>query len=145
MISLSYDIDEEKLSEAISEAIKLDDNDTMFSELGAVTKAKKQLQDALEALDKVETVAKGLINSKAKQLYGEDWQTIVGQGYKITRSKTGAVYTRNPDVPTPKKFIKIVESLDTKLIDLEFDKTGTLPKGVEINPTRGESIRITIK
>ena len=145
MISFNYEIDEVKLSNTISEALNLNDNDSVFSELAAVTKAKKELQDALETLEKIEVVAKGLINSKAKQLYGEDWQTIVGQGYKITRSKTGAVYTRNPDIPTPKKFIKIVESLDTKLIDAEFDKTGTLPKGVEINPTRGESIRITIK
>jgi len=145
MITLNFEINEEKLAESINDAIKLDDNEQMFNHLCEVKRTKMELEDALEKLEKIEIVAKGLINSKAKQLYGNDWQTIVGKGYKITRSSTGNVYVRNPEIKVSKKFIEIKESLLTKEIDLEIEKTGKLPKGIEVNPNRGESIRITIK
>ena len=145
MISLNYEIDEEQLAQTVNEAINLEDNEQMFEQLSAVAKAKCELKDALEKLETIEVVAKGLINSKAKQLYGTDWQTIVGKGYKITRSKTGNVYIHNPDIPVNKKFIELKESLLTKVIEEEIEKTGKLPKGIEVNPNRGESIRIAIK
>lgn len=145
MITLNYELDEEKLSSAINNAIDLKNNNEMFEQLSSVSKAKKELEDALDKLSSIELVAKGLINSKAKQLYGKDWQTITGQGYKITRSATGNIYVRNPDLPVSKKFIELKEVLLTKVIDAELEKTGKLPKGIELNPSRGESIRITIK
>ena len=91
MISLNYKIDEVELGETINEAIKLDNNEQIFNHLCDVKRAKLELEEALEKLDKIEIIAKGLINSKAKQLYGNDWQTIAGDGYKITRSKTGSI------------------------------------------------------
>lgn len=145
MIELNYKLDEEELASSINEAIKLEDNERMFDSLCEVKRAKLELEDALEKLEKIEIIAKGLINSKAKQLYGNDWQTIVSKGYKITRSSTGNIYIRNPDLPVSKKFIELKECLLTKLIDAELEKTGKLPKGIEINPSRGESIRITLK
>lgn len=145
MISLNYEIDEEKLAETINEAIKLKDNNEMFEQFSLVAKAKNELKDALDKLEGIEIIAKGLINSKAKQLYGKDWQTVTGQGYKITRSSTGNIYVRNPDLPVSKKFIELKESLLTKIIDAELEKTGKLPKGIEINPNRNESIRITLR
>lgn len=145
MIELNYKLDEIKLADTINDAIKLEDNEEMFNQLCQVELAKKDLEDALEKLEQIEVIAKGLINSKAKELYGIDWQTIVSKNYKITRSKTGNIYVINPDIKVNKKFLKIVESLDTKLIDEELEKTQTLPKGVELNPSRGDSIRITLK
>jgi hypothetical protein len=145
MITLNYEINEEELAKTINEAINLNDNDQMFGNLCEVKRAKKDLEEALEKLDTIESIAKGFIDSKARQLYGNDWQTIVGKGYKITRSSTGNVYVRNPDIPVNKKFLKIVESLDTKAIDAELEKTQKLPKGIEVNPSRGTSIRITLK
>lgn len=145
MITLNYEINEEDLAKSINEAIKLENNEQMFDRLCEVKRAKLELEDALEKLDKIEIIAKGLINSKAEQLYSKDWQTIVGKGYKITKSATGNVYVRNPDIPISKRFVKIVESLDTKAIDAELEKTQKLPKGIEINPSRGQSIRITLK
>lgn len=145
MITLNYEIDEEKLSETINEAIKLDDNEQMFNQLCEVKRAKAELEDALEALDKIEVVAKGLINSKAKELYGNDWQTIAGQGYKITRSKTGSIYQVSPMERPNKKFLIIKESIDSKAVDAAIEKSGKLPKGIEINPNRGESIRVALK
>lgn len=145
MITLNYELDEEKLAESINEAIKLEDNEQMFNNLCEVKRAKLELEDALEKLEKIEVVAKGLINSKATQLYGNSWQTIVSKDYKITRSKTGNIYVLNPDIKVNKKFLKIVESIDTKLVDAELEKTQKLPQGIEINPNRGDSIRITLK
>jgi len=145
MIELNYKINEEELAKSINEAIKLEDNEQMFDKLCEVKRAKVELEDALEKLEKIDVIAKGLINSKANQLYSNNWQTIVGKGYKITKSSTGNVYVRTPDVTVLKKFLKIVESLDTKAIDMELEKTQKLPKGVEINPSRGQSIRITLK
>jgi len=145
MITLNYEINEEELAKSINEAIKLDDNEEMFNQLCTVKRAKLELEDALEKLDGIEVIAKGLINSKAKQLYGTDWQTIASKNYKITRSKTGNVYIRNPEISVNKKFLKIVESLDTKAIDAELEKSQKLPKGVEVNLNRGDSIRITLK
>lgn len=145
MITLNYEINEEELAKSINEAIKLEDNDQMFSQLCEVKRAKQALEDALEKLETIEALSKGFINSKAKQLYGNDWQVITGKGYRISRSSTGNVYVRNPEIPVSKKFIKIVESLDTKAIDAEIEKTQKLPKGIEVNPNRGESIRITLK
>jgi len=145
MITLNYELDDKKLADSINNAIELKDNNEMFEQLSAVSKVKKYLEDALDKVAQIELVAKGLINSKAKQLYGKDWQTVTGQGYKITRSSTGNIYVRNSDLPVSKKFVELKESLLTKVIDAELEKTGKLPKGIELNPSRGESIRITIK
>ena len=144
MINLNYEINEEELAKSINEAIKLEDNEEMFNQLCQVKVAKKELEDALERLDKIEIIAKGLINSKAKQFYGTDWQTICSKNYKITRSQTGNIYVRNQD-HVNKKFIELKETILTKVIDSEIEKTGKLPKGIEVNPSRGESIRITLK
>lgn len=145
MITLNYEINEEELAKSINEAIKLEDNEEMFNQLCAVKRAKLELEEALEKLEKIESIAKGFINSKAKQLYGNDWQTIASKNYKITRSKTGNIYVINPEIKVSKKFLKIVESIDTKLVDAELEKTQKLPKGIELNPSRGDSIRITLK
>ena len=117
----------------------------MIEQLTTITKAKNELKDLLEIVEKHESAAKMIINARAKQLYGSDWQAIAGDGFKISRSFTGAVYTLNPDYNTPKKFLKIVTSVDAKAVDAYRDEKNKLPVGVELNPTRGESIRITIK
>jgi hypothetical protein len=145
MITLNYEINEEELANSINEAIKLEDNEKMFDQLCQVKRAKLEIEDALEKLEKIDIVAKGLINSKATQLYGNDWQTIASKSYKITRSATGNIYVINPDIKVNKKFLKIVESLNTKAIDEELEKTQKLPNGIELNPSRGSSIRITLK
>lgn len=145
MITLNYKLDEESLAKSINEAIKLEDNEQMFNNLCEVKRAKMELENALEELDKIEIIAKGLINSKAKQLYGNDWQTIAGNGYKITRSKTGSIYILNPMVKANKKFLEIKETINSKAVDAEIEKSGKLPKGIEVNPNRGESIRVALK
>lgn len=145
MITLNYEINDEELSKSINEAIKLDNNEEMFDRLCEVKRAKLELEEALDKIEKLEIIAKGLINSKANELYSTDWQTITGKNYKITKSSTGSIYIRNPDIKVNKKFIELKESLLTKIIDLEIETTGKLPKGIEINPSRGSSIRITLK
>lgn len=142
---INHEVDLEVLKNVIEGATDLNDNNEMFKSLTQITNAKKELKDILDELEKYEVGAKNLITQKARQLYGKDWQTITGQGYKITRSSTGNIYVRNPDLPVSKRFIELKESLLTKVIDAELEKTGKLPKGIELNPSRGESIRITIK
>lgn len=144
-VEINYTIEPEKFAESIAEAEKLEDNQQMIEQLTTITKAKNELKDLLEIVEKHESAAKMIINARAKQLYGSDWQAIAGDGFKISRSFTGAVYTLNPDYNTPKKFLKIVTSVDAKAVDAYRDEKNKLPVGVELNPTRGESIRITIK
>lgn len=143
-MKIEHEIDVEGLKKIIDEALDFNENEMIFGQLSAVTTAKKELEASLKKVEEVEKEAKGLINAKAKALYGTDWKVIAGRGYKITRSNTGAVYTTNPEVKVSKKFLKVVESVDTKAVELALEKTEKLPKGIEYNPKRGESLRITV-
>lgn len=139
-------IDDEALKSNISEAMDLNNNDEMFTRLLEVSKAKKEVADALEKIEAIEKMAKSEIDSRAKNLYGKDWQAIAGEGYKISRSFTGSVYTFDPENKPAKKYLVIKETVNTKLVDAEAElKDGVLPKGIEINPSRGSSIRINLK
>lgn len=144
-ISINYELNPDVFAKSLAEAEKLEEAEGMIEQLTNITKAKKELKDLLDIVEKYEAAAKGLINSRAKNLYGHDWQAIAGDGFKISRSKTGAIYTRNPDIAVSKKFIEVKESINTKAVDAYFDEKEALPKGIELNPTRGEMIRITIK
>lgn len=146
MIELNIKIDDEKLEKTIADAEQLSDNDKVFASLTEVVKAKKELEDALEVVARLETKAKQDIDAKAKSLYGNDWQAIAGTGYKITRSFTGAVYIINPDQRPDKKYLKVTESIDTAKVKAAIElNDGKLPKGIELNPHRNTSIRITLK
>lgn len=146
MIELNIKIDDEQLEKTIADAEQLSDNDKVFASLTEVVKAKKELEDALEVVSKLEAKAKQDIDAKAKALYGNDWQAIAGTGYKITRSFTGAVYMINPDQRPDKKYLKITESIDTAKVKAAIElNDGKLPKGIELNPHRNTSIRITLK
>lgn len=146
MIELNIKIDDEQLENTINNAEQLKDNDKVFASLTEVVKAKKQIEDALEVVSKLEAKAKQDIDAKAKALYGNDWQAIAGTGYKITRSFTGAVYMINPDQHPDKKYLKVTESIDTAKVKAAIElNDGKLPKGIELNPHRNTSIRITLK
>lgn len=144
-MKIEHEINLENLHKTIEESLNFNDNEMLFGQLSSITTAKNEIKDLLDKVEKIELEAKGLINSKAKALYGNDWQVISGKGYKILRSPTGAVFTRNPAIKVDKKFIKIVESINTDAVKAELDKTEKLPTGIELNPDRGETIKITIK
>lgn len=145
IVTLHYELDTEALAHIIEAASELNDNEQIFAKLVELTTIKTEIQDILDIVEKAEREAKDAIKTKAKTLYGNDWQAIKGNGYKISRVPTGSVYTLNPDVKVKKEFLEIKESVNTKAVELELEKTGKLPKGIEINPKRGESIRITVK
>lgn len=146
MIELNIKIDDEQLENTINNAEQLKDNDKVFASLTEVVKAKKQIEDALEVVSKLEAKAKQDIDAKAKALYGNDWRAIAGTGYKITRSFAGAVYMINPDQRPDKKYLKVIESIDTAKVKAAIElNDGKLPKGIELNPHRNTSIRITLK
>lgn len=140
-LNLSLDIDQ--LRADIEEATKISDDEKFFRQLSEVAEFKKQLKDVAEALDSIETDVKGLINAKAKAIYGPDWQAIKGETFKITRSKTGDMYLVNG---TPNaKFTKVKVTVDSKAVEEFLVKNDKLPAGIEVNDKRGESLRITIK
>ena len=138
-------INDDELKQAIASAKDLNDNETAFAELAKVSQVKKQIKDVLDTLESIEADAKSEIDGRAKALYGNDWQAIAGNGYKITRSRTGTVYALNPDVKQAKKYLIIKETINTKLVDAELEVNGKLPKGIEYNPARGTMIRISLK
>lgn len=143
-VTINLEIDITALKEAIEGATNLNDNEEVFNALAEVFRTKKEITDVLDRIAFIESEAKGLINSKANALYGNEWSAIKGDGYKISKSFTGSVFNILEDVKPPKKFVKIKESLDSKLVEEYIKETGKLPKGIEYNPNRGASIRVTI-
>lgn len=138
-------IDEEALKNSIQEADDLNNNEEMFEKLTQIAVAKKELSEALDQITSIESLAKSEIDSRAKTLYGINWQAIAGSGYKISRSFTGAVYNINPEVKPNKKYLVVKETVNTKAVEAELEMSGKLPKGIEPNKSRGSMLRITLK
>jgi hypothetical protein len=145
MTTIHHELDTDALLSMIDAALSLQDNAEVFAGLVKVIAAKKELEDLLEKVERIEREAKGAIHAKATTLYGHDWQTLVGPGYKITRYYSGSIYSRIDGEKVAKKFLKIVESLDTKAIDAHLDEAEALPQGLELNNNRTEVIKVTIK
>lgn len=143
IININAKIDLKALREQIEESTKIEDGEKFFESLTEVYKIKAEIGAMLDQITSIEIEAKGLINSKAKALYGNEWQAISGEHFKITRSRTGDVYTITGQAPP--RFVKIKKSVDSKAVDNYVAEKGKLPTGIEINDQRGESIRVTIK
>lgn len=143
MINLEIKIDEDKLKSVIEASLSLKDDEQFFEQLSSVELAKKELKDALEVVETLESEAKGLINAKAKALYGSDWDVIKGQKFKIGRSPTGSVFSiiGKPD----KQFLEVKESVNTMAVEAYVLENSSLPEGLDYNPARGESIKITVQ
>lgn len=142
-ITINAELDLEAIEKIAEEALSLDDNAALFAKLAEFATVKHQLDDALDAIKKVEADIKGIINAKAKALYGPNWQAIAGPGYKISRSFTGAKYEQVG--AAPEEFIIIKQSVDSKAVDNFVKGNSALPEGIAVNQSRGESIRMTIK
>lgn len=143
IVNINANIDLKALREQIEKATKIEDGEKFFESLSEVYKIKAEIGAVLDQITSIETEAKGLINSKAKALYGNEWQAISGEKFKITRSRTGDVYSIVGNAPP--RFVKIKKSVDSKAVDNYVAEKGKLPTGIEINDQRGESIRVTIK
>lgn len=142
-VIISAEIDIDAIKKIADEALSLDDNAAIFAKLAEFAHVKGQLDDALDAIKTAEAEIKGIINAKAKQLYGPNWQAISGAGYKISRSFTGAKYEQIG--AAPEEFIVIKQSVDSKAVDNYVKANSALPEGIAVNQSRGESIRMTIK
>lgn len=140
-IEAEFDLD--KLRKQIEAAKDIKGDEPFFEQLAQVQAVKRQLAEVEDLLMSIELEAKGLINNKAKALYGDNWQVIKGENFKIMRSKTGDMYVlagkANP------KFVKVKQSVDSKAVDEYVAAHSKLPTGIEINDHRGETIRITLK
>jgi hypothetical protein len=143
IIKIHADIDIEAVQKIADEALSLDDNAALFGKLAEFAHVKAQIKDLGDLIDKAEIEIKGIINSKAKALYGPNWQAIAGPGYKISRSFTGAKYEQVG--AAPEEFIIVKQSVDSKAVDNYVKGNSALPEGIAVNQARGESIRMTIK
>lgn len=143
MTEIRWSFNEEDCLEAIKQAASLKDNQQLFHDLAEIAQVKNSLKEIIDEVDAVDRQVKQTINDRAKALYGSDWDVISGDGFKISRSFTGAVYEVTG---TPKKaFLKIVTNADSGAIDEYIKQHSKLPEGIALNENRGESIRITIK
>lgn len=142
IIKIEAEIDIDAVKAAIEEAKDLNDNEELFNKLVEFERVKKQAADILDQVKSIEEDVKGFIKSKANALYGNEWEAIKGPNYKITKSPTGSVYAISGKVQ--KKFLVIKESVDTKQVNAYIKEKGKLPTGLDYNPDRGNSIRITV-
>lgn len=142
-ITISLEINVDELKSEIENADSLNDNQKVFKQLALVGIAKKQVEDALELVKQVESQAKLLIDDKAKALYGVNWSAIAGQGYKVTKSLTGTVYEIG-DPEKAKEYIKVEVKPDSDKIKDYIKSHSSLPDGIDYNPNRGSSIKITV-
>src|SRR3990167_6283768 len=131
---IEAEFDLEELKEQIDSAKDIKDNESFFSQLSEVARVKKELNDLLDRIMTAESEAKNMINAKAKALYGDNWQVIKGEKFKITRSKTGDMYliSGTPGL----EFVKTKVSADSKAIDAFVEQNEKLPDGIELNDKR---------
>lgn len=145
IVTLHFEFNLGELKNLVQDAVDLNENSAFFAKLAELQEIRDAFKSADEKLDKLQADVKGAINARAKALYGPTWQAIAGDGYKINRSPTGSVYGLMPDIKPNKKFIKIVESIDKDAVEAYVKENSKLPKGIDYNPNRGESIVIRIK
>jgi len=146
-IKIELEVNLDELKDIINDTKELNDNEQLFSQLVQFQRVKKQISEISDQLTSIETEAKSYIKAKADALYGKEWTAIKGtkgKNYKITKSPTGSVFNIMTDKKPPKEFLVIKESLDTELVENFIKEKGVLPKGIEYNPSRGTSIRITV-
>lgn len=141
-IEISAIIDLEDILDAIKNAKDLNDNDELFKRLAQIKKWNNEVKAVQDILTKVEIDVKGLINARAKALYGDEWSAIAGRGYKVTRSATGAVYEISGDVE--EKYLKVKVGVDATEVKNYVKANSKLPDGISYNPERNDSIRITV-
>ena len=141
---LGLDLDQFKT--VIDNINKVETDEDFFKGLAAIGIAKNIVKDVLEVVEDYETQAKGIINAKAKALYGNDWQVIKGEHFKVSRQFAGAIYEIiNEDIVEP-DMVKVKITPNAKTIETYRETNDNkLPEGVALNEHRSESIRITVK
>ncbi len=142
-MKIEAEFDLEGFKNALESTKTIKGDEEFFTKLGAIDVLKSQLKTVSDELISLETEAKGLIDARAKALYGDNWQVIDGERVKIVKSPIGSVY----DIAdtTSAKFVVVKKSANTKAIEDFVVKNSKLPKGVELNPDRGWSMRIKVK
>lgn len=143
-IDINIKVNLKDIRETIESALTLEDNQEIFNKLIEFERTKKKISDYLDLIKSIESDVKGIINSKANQLYTEKWECIKGENYKITKSMTGSVYNIDETEDVSEDFIIVKKSIDTKVVNQYIKDNGALPKGVKYNEQRGTSIRLTV-
>lgn len=143
VLKINFAIDPEKLRDVIKEAKQLDQNPQVFKQLSQVAAARAQIKAADDAVKAIENEAKALINERAKQT-DKNWTVIVGPGYKINRSQTGAVYLIEDEAKAAEFIKKQDPAADTDKVKEYHETESKLPPGVVENPERGDKISIKV-
>lgn len=143
-LELTLKVDLEAITKAVEASKTLDDNELLFAKLSAFALDKKQVDAFNEAFEGIERMVKRVINDKAKALYGPNWTAIKGSNYKITRSLTGSVYQILELEKVPEDLLKVKIEVESKKVEDFVKANSKLPEGLTYNPSRNESLRITV-
>lgn len=146
-VKIELEFDLKKEIAAIERSKELNDNEKVFKLLTLVENAKRLVENELDKVLTVESVAKNAINGRAKELYGQNWEVIEGKGYKINRIMSGSVYATDEEVSldeVDEQFLKVKTELNSKAVDKYIKEHSELPEGIIYNPRRSERIKITV-
>lgn len=127
----------------IADAPELESSEAVFEGLSQIAAAKAEANRVLDEVVAAELQVKQAINDKAKALYGPNWEAIKGERFKIVRYRTGSIYELAGEADP--EFLKVTTTVDSDAVDKYVTERETLPEGIEINPNRGETIRITVQ
>lgn len=150
VVSVSVVVDLDTYEKAIKEAPTLHNSDALFKILSNIAADKKEIKEALETIEAVESIIKDTISKRMKSDEGDAWEVVEGEGYRITRSKTGSVYdfnatyTEKDILKIPADFVKVDYKPNAKNIDEYIKAHSSLPGGIMYNPHRGDKITINL-
>lgn len=143
-LELKAEFDLKEFKELVKATPDLISDQNFFQSLAQFKRIKSEFDQLGEELAEAEKEIKQAINDRAKATFGDQWQAIAGDRWKISRSWSGSVYTID-DLDKASDFIKLAEPKpDTDAIDEFVAKNSALPEGVSRNDNRSEVIRISV-
>lgn len=142
-LELKLTIDLDGIRDAIKDSAKLEDR-ALYEKLSEIDHAKQAIKAVEEEVDAVDKEAKKLIDIKAKEVHGPNWEAIKGDGFKIGRQLSGgSVYIIDPN-SADKRYQTVKVTPNTDAINgYREEHEDKLPEGVKENENR--NYRVTIK
>lgn len=132
-----------KLTTKVSKAKSLEDNKDLYEAVRLIALEKEHLSALLSHVEAAETALKEAVDKRAVELYGDDWEPLESDNYKLLRVSSGAVYVITGEADS--RFTKQTVSVDTAKTTKYLTQHGSLPTGIEPNRARGERIVINLK
>jgi hypothetical protein len=146
MFEAHIKVDPEALAKTVKGLADLNNSKELYNAIAGVQAELDKVLKVQRQLEEIQSDLKQVVDLRGTALYGANWKAVEGEGYKIVKSPTGAVYTLQPDSKPSKNFLKIETSVNTDVVNEYIaEHDGKLPKGIDMNPKRGASIRIAVK